>query len=488
MPEIYKTADGREYEAVIGMEIHAELNTDSKMYCRCRSAFGDPPNSHVCPVCLALPGSLPVVNYKAVILGIRTALALHCEFPASRFAQFARKHYFYPDLPKNYQITMYTYPLAVDGHLDIRSGNAPRTIGIERAHLEEDTAKLFHESDGTSSIDFNRAGIPLLEVVSKPELRSPEEAKLYLKELRDILRRNDISDGNMEEGSFRCEANISLKEKGTEQFGVKSEIKNLNSFIAVEKALHYEIKRHLDLYSKGEPIRPETRGWDDAKGETFHMRFKEKADEYRYFPEPDLPDLNITEQMLREAGRSLYPSPFEDKKYLMDEYGLDFKNADLLVSREGGKDLFIGTVYAGSAPDITVNWITGGLYAYLNKKGIEIKDCMLTTPNFIQLLKLLSDEIITGQVAKQLLEEICETGEQVDTIVKTRGLVQMSDDADLEPIVKKAIEDNPDMVASFKAGKEKAAKALIGKVMKITGGKANPQRVGELVRKFLTEE
>ena len=487
MALIVEASGGRKYEAVIGMEVHAELLTNSKMYCRCKALFGDPPNTNVCPVCLALPGSLPVVNRDAIVLGTRTALALHCSFTERRFAQFARKHYFYPDLPKNYQITMYAYPIATGGWIDVWSGDSPRRIGIERVHVEEDTAKLFHEADGTSSIDFNRAGIPLIEIVSKPEIASPEEAKLYLKELRDILRRNRISDGNMEEGSFRCEANISLKPAGSDKLGVKSEIKNLNSFAAVERALNCEIARHLAIYGRGEEVRPDTRGWDDAKGETFHMRYKEKAEEYRYFPEPDLQDLFITNKMLAEAKGGLVASPFEEKRRLMDEYGLDCRMANIIAGREGAAAFYEKAYTAGANPVEALKWMTGGIFAFLNEENLEIENIKADAANFAEFLALVAEGIISGPVAKELLREICKSGESARAMVERKGLRQVSDDDALLPIVREAIAANPEAAAAYKGGKIQAAQAIVGQIMKASGGKANPKRVGEMVKELLSE-
>ena len=487
MPIAFKAANGREYEAVIGMEVHAELLTRSKMYCRCKSCFGDPPNTNVCPVCLALPGSLPVVNRFAMLLGTRTALALHCNFADKRFAQFARKHYFYPDLPKNYQITMYAYPIATDGFIEIWSGDAARRIGIERVHLEEDTAKLFHEADGTSSIDFNRAGIPLIEIVSKPEIATPEEAKLYLKELRDILRRNGVSDGNMEEGSFRCEANISLRPLGSEKFGVKSEIKNLNSFAAVEKALNCEIERHLVIYGRGEEVRPDTRGWDDAKGDTFHMRYKEKADEYRYFPEPDIPDVYISYKMLTEAKEGVVLSPFEEKQKLMTEYRLDYHTANIIAGREGGAAFFGKACAAGADPVEAMKWMTGEFFAFLNEENLEIGATKIDGANFAEFLGLVAEGVISGPVAKELLREISGTGEKAESLVERKGLKQVSDSAQLETVVEEVLKENPENVKKYLGGKEGLFGFFVGEVMKKTKGKANPKVVNEILREKLSK-
>ena len=485
MPQVFKAKDGKEYKAVIGMEVHAELRTASKMYCRCRASFGDPPNTNVCPVCMALPGCLPVVNSRAVVLGVRAALALHCDMTEKRYAQFARKHYFYPDLPKGYQITMYAHPLAFSGWLEIWADGEMRRIGIERAHIEEDTAKLSHETGGTSSIDYNRAGIPLLEVVSKPELRTAEEAKSYLRELRDILRRNAVSDGNMEEGSFRCEANISLRELGSDILGVKSEIKNLNSFLAVEKAINYELKRHLDMYDRGEKITPDTRGWDDSKAVTFHLRYKERADEYRYFPEPDLPDLFVSDDIYADAEAGLASPPFEEKKMLMDKYGLNYETANLIVGRDGAAALYSETLSAGAEPEEAAKWLTGEFYAYLNEKGIEINSTKLSGANLAELISLVAKGVVSGTVAKDLIRDISRTGENASIVVRKKGLQQLSGDDDLIPIVQKIIRENPKIVEQYKSGKKKVATALVGKIMRATEGKANPERVGELLHEFL---
>ncbi len=488
MSEIYKTSDGREYEPVIGMEVHAELKTASKMYCRCKALFGDPPNTNVCEVCMGLPGSLPVVNEHAVILGTRAALALHCSFDDKRFAQFARKHYYYPDLPKGYQVTMYQWPVASNGYLEMWSDDVEVKVGIERVHLEEDTAKLFHEPDLTSSVDYNRAGIPLLEIVSKPEIGTPSEAKLYLKELRDILRRCGISDGNMEEGSFRCEANISLKKAGSATLGVKSEIKNLNSFTSVEKALRYEIERHLAIYDRGEAVRPDTRGWDESKNETFHMRFKERADEYRYFPEPDLPDLYLSNDIVGKAKTGLAMSPFDEKKQLIAKYGLDHRTANLISGREGGMELYMGAVESGADGRDAANWMTGDFYAFLNEENRGIESTKISGAIFAEFLQLVRDGVVSGPVAKELIREISQTGENPRSIVKSKGLMQVSDDDELLPLIKGIIDANPRIVASFKAGKTRASRAIVGKVMEATGGKANPARVGELVDELLRRE
>ena len=482
------------YVPTIGLEVHAKLDTKSKMFCACSAAFGDPPNTNTCPVCLGLPGSLPRVNRRAVVLGIRVAKALRCEIPPS--AQFARKNYFYPDLPKGYQISMYRHPVGVEGTLEILSDQGELTDGvaIERVHLEEDTAKLFHEDGPQSLIDFNRAGVPLLEVVSKPDIVSAKHAVRYLKELRRLLGFLGISDANMEEGSFRCEVNVSVHPRREEKYGTKVEIKNLNSFRAVERSIDYEIERQTAIYRKREQVRHETRGWDDKKGVTVHQRYKEKAPEYRYFPEPDLPDLVLSTELFDDASLDMETIPVRRVKSLIGRFGVPPLSADLLMSGTGAPaenpyyvaEFFEETVERhGAQGTQAVNLLTGTVFQYINKTGTTLDKTDLTPKKLAEITKMVAREDLSNTSAKAVLNLVLEEGGKIEDIVVREGLVQVSDEDELVRLLREIIEENEQIVQTIKKGKVNAIGALVGTAMKKSKGQANPKRVNELLHEML---
>jgi aspartyl-tRNA(Asn)/glutamyl-tRNA(Gln) amidotransferase subunit B len=485
---------GAGYVPTIGIEVHAQLNMQSKMYCACSAAFGDPPNTHTCPVCLGLPGSLPRVNHRAVVLGVMAARALGCSVPI--LAQFARKNYFYPDLPKGYQITMYQFPVGTDGKLDLIDdlGEFTSGVGIERVHLEEDTAKLFHESEGVSFIDFNRSGVPLLEIVSMPGIQSSREAVNYLKELRRLLKFLGISNANMEEGSFRCEVNISVRPENSERLGTKVEIKNLNSFRAVERSIEYEIERQTTAIRKGQQIRHETRGWDEKEGVTVHQRFKEKAPEYRYFPEPDLPDLVLDGSVCDEARLDVEAIPVRKVRSLIERFGVPPHSADLLMSGFGSPEdnpYFVAEFFEesvqrhGAQGTAAVNLMIGTVFEHLKKTGMTLDQTDLTPKKMAEITKMIAKEELSSTSAKTVLSRILEEGGNVRDVVVSEGLVQVSDEDELVKMVKEIIEENPHIVESIKRGKTTAVGALVGLAMKKSGGQANPKRVNELLTDML---
>ncbi len=492
------------YEPVIGLEVHVQLKTKSKLFCSCSTEFGAEGNKHTCPVCLGWPGSLPVLNEAALKLGIRVGLALNCKV-AERL-KFDRKNYFYPDLPKAYQISQFDMPVNGKGWLDIETGTGPekrgpvpelfvvKRIGITRAHLEEDAGKLLHEgiTDG-SLVDYNRGGIPLLEIVSEPDLRSPQEAYDYLTALKAILQYVEVSDCDMEKGSLRCDANVSVRPVGQEKLGTKVEIKNLNSFKMVQKAIQYEIERQTEACEAGETIVQETRLWNDTKGTTFSMRSKEEAHDYRYFPEPDLVPFTLSREVVEEIRKTLPELPLERAKRFIKEFALSEYDAYTLVEDKKLAEYFEAVVTQGqvlkkedlSLAKLASNWVLTELLAVLNSKGLGIEHCLVTAKAFAGLLKLIDNGTVSGKTAKDVLGMMFETGKDADSIVKEKGLTQVSDTGLIEKAVEKSIAANPTAVAEFKAGKQKALGALVGAVMKETGGKANPKIVNELLMQKL---
>ena len=477
------------YEPVIGLEVHVQLKTKSKLFCSCSTEFGAEGNSHTCPVCLGWPGSLPVLNEAALKLGIRVGLALNCKV-AERL-KFDRKNYFYPDLPKAYQISQYDMPVNGKGELLIETKTADgkmvdRKIGITRAHLEEDAGKLLHEGivDG-SLVDYNRGGIPLLEIVSEPDLRSPQEAYDYLTALKAILQYVEVSDCDMEKGSLRCDANVSVRPVGQEKFGTKVEIKNLNSFKMVQKAIQYEIERQTETIEDGGTIVQETRLWSDAEGATFSMRSKEEAHDYRYFPEPDLVPFTLSRETVEEIRKTLPELPLERAKRFIKEFGLSEYDAYVLVQEKKLAGYFEACVHAGASAKSASNWIQNELLALLNAKNIAIENCSVSPHALTGLIRLVENRTTTSTTAKNVLLDMFVTGKSAEMIVKEKGLTQISDTGLIEKAVEKAIAANPTVVAEFKAGKQKALGALVGAVMKETGGKANPQLANEILRRKL---
>ncbi|MDI6639018.1 MAG: aspartyl-tRNA(Asn)/glutamyl-tRNA(Gln) amidotransferase subunit [Bacillota bacterium] len=489
-PDEQTGAGASEFEPVVGLEVHVELSTKSKLFCGCQAAFNAPPNSHTCPVCLGLPGVLPVLNRKAVEFGIKTALALNCE--VSPFSKFDRKNYFYPDLPKNYQISQYDLPLGTSGYVDVSVDGGMRRVRIKRVHLEEDAGKSVHES-GTitgssfSLEDYNRTGVPLLEIVSEPDLRSPEEAYAYLSMLRSILRYLDVSDCKMEEGSLRCDANISVRPKGSSVLGTPIELKNLNSFRAVEKALAYEFRRQAEILARGERITRETRHWDESRQVTVLMRRKEEADDYRYFPEPDLVPLEIDEAWVNEVRSTLPELPGVRYERFMREYGLPAYDAAILTESKDLADYFEAAVsaYGGDAKAVS-NWVMGELARLMNATGTDIRDVRVAPTALAAMLKMIDDGTISGKIAKTVFEEMFATGKEPRQVVAEKGLVQIADEGELARIVDEVIAENRDVADEVRAGKDRAITFLVGQVMKKTRGRANPQAVNRLLRERLS--
>jgi aspartyl-tRNA(Asn)/glutamyl-tRNA(Gln) amidotransferase subunit B len=474
----------REFEIVIGLEVHAELLTRSKMFCGCPTTFGASPNTQTCPVCLGMPGTLPVINRRAIEFGVRTALAFHCRInPACRFA---RKHYYYPDMPKNFQISQYEEPLAEEGWLEIDVAGETRRIGIQRLHMEEDVGKLVHdgtlETAQTSRVDFNRAGVPLMETVSKPELRSPEEAAAYLKAFRSVLVYLGVCDGNMEEGSLRCDANISLRRRGATELGTKVEIKNLNSFRNVQRALEFEVKRQAQALEAGEKIVQETRLFDADKGYTRSMRSKEYAHDYRYFPEPDLVPLKLDTGFVDGIRAALPELSGARRERFVAQHGLPAYDAGLLTQSRALADYFEATVQAGASAKAAANWIMSELLRVVpGDDDGAIAESPVPPTHLAGLIALIDDGTISGKIAKDVFDKMARSREDARTIVQREGLTQVADTGALAAIVDQVIAANPKTIADWKAGKTAAAKSLVGQVMKATQGKANPAIVNKLI-------
>ena len=482
-----------EYETIIGLEVHSQLLTKSKMFCGCGADYSSTvPNTHVCPVCLGMPGVLPVINKKALEYGVMTALALNCSIPER--SKFDRKNYPYPDLMKGYQISQYDAPVGIGGWIDIEVDGVKKRAGITRVHLEEDTAKLTHRTgqrgESYSLIDVNRAGTPLMEIVGEPDLRSPEEARQYLIRLRAILQFLGVSSGNMEEGSFRCDANISIREVGA-PLSTKVEVKNMNSFKAVFRALEYEEKRQRDAAESGERIVQETRGWVDDKGITVSQRSKEFAHDYRYFPEPDLPPMVFSRKWVEEIKSSLPELPESKKERFISEYGLSSYDASLLIASKAVSDFFEKSVALSDknrrvARAKTVsNWLNGEFLRLLNAGNIDIESSKVTPEHLVELLDLVDNGTLNGPAAKTVFEEMFNNGNRAGDIVAAKGLAQISDTREIESIVDRVIADNPQPVADFKQGKAQAQTFLVGQVMKATKGRANPALVNKLLRERL---
>jgi len=481
-----------EYETVIGLEVHAQLLTKSKMYCGCSTDYASaPPNTHVCQVCLGMPGVLPVINKQAVELTMMTALALNC--PVSEFTQFDRKNYPYPDLMKGYQISQSSAPIGRKGRLTIEVDGQRREIGINHIHLEEDVAKLLHRTSGGedySLVDVNRAGVPLMEIVSEPDLRSPEEARQYLIKLRSILQYLGVSTGNMEEGSFRCDANISIRPAGSKELGAKVEVKNLNSFKAVYMAMDYEAKRQRKAAAEGKKLVQETRGWVEDKSRTVSQRSKEYAHDYCYFPEPDLPPMVIGRDWVEAVRKKLPELPEARRDRFIKKYSLPRYDADLLTSSKGMADYFEEGTKADNQilPKEFSNWLLGEVSRILNAKYIEMDEFRKkVSPTALTGLIQSSHGNINIATAKTVLEEMFNSGKTAEDIIKERGLSQISDTSELEKIVAGVINSNEQPVAEYRAGKEKAFKFLVGQVMRATKGQANPQLVNEVLKKKLSE-
>ena len=482
-----------EYETVIGLEVHVQLQTQSKMFCSCRADYQNAPvNSRVCPVCLGLPGALPVINRKAVEYTIMTGLALNCEIP--QLTKFDRKNYPYPDLMKGYQISQYDLPIAIDGHLDISSGESSRPIGVRRVHLEEDVAKMQHfpsEDGGYSLVDVNRSGVPLMEIVSEPDMRSAEEARAYLTTLHSILQYLGVTTGNMQDGSFRCDANISIRPAGSAEFGTRTEIKNMNSFRSVFQALNFEAERQRRVIEDGGRVVQETRGWVEERAVTVSQRSKEEAHDYRYFPEPDLPPLDIAPLWVEEIRSQLPELAPQRRARFEEEYGLPEYDATLLTSSKAMADYFEHATGLGSRNQAhskkVSNWMLGDLSGLLNQENRDISQSPVSPEHLVELIGLVDDSTISVTMGKTVLEEAYAAGASPKRIVEERGYTQISDTSAVQSSVREALDANPKAIADYMAGKDSAAKFLVGQVMKLTRGQAKPDLVNQLVTDALEQ-
>jgi len=481
--------DYDDFEGVMGLEVHAHLLTNSKLFCGCSTKFGAEPNSHTCPTCMGLPGSLPVLNRRVVDFAIKLGLAVHCTI--NRKSIFARKNYYYPDLPKGYQISQYEEPICENGYLDIYLNDAKKRIRIKRIHIEEDAGKLVHEgsieTSSYSMVDYNRSSMPLLEIVSEPDIRTPEEATLYLKMLRDVLIYLDICDGNMEEGSFRCDANISVRRKGEDTLGTRIELKNLNSFKSIERSLDYEIKRQIDLVKKAKEVVQETRLFNVDTGTTYSMRGKEEAHDYRYFPEPDLLPLTVDDGWISDIQETLPELPMEKMERFIDTYGLPKYDVGILSSDKTIADYFEKTVELFPEPKTVSNWIMTELLRELKERGTTTIDALISHKHLAELLSIIKDGTISIKIGKDIFSELCETGASPKRLVAEKGLVQISDASAINSIVEAIVERFPKEVEEFRAGKEKLLGFFVGQVMKEMKGKANPKLLNELLLKRLKD-
>jgi aspartyl-tRNA(Asn)/glutamyl-tRNA(Gln) amidotransferase subunit B len=473
------------YEPVIGLEVHAQLLTESKIFCGCSTQFGRGPNENACPVCAGFPGVLPVLNKKVVEFAIKAGLATHCQI--SRSSVLARKNYFYPDLPKGYQISQYELPICLNGGVEIDLDGTRKRIRLTRIHMEEDAGKNIHDAHGDASlVDLNRAGVPLLEIVSEPDMRTATEAVAYLRTLRGILQYLGVCDGNMEEGSFRCDANVSVRPERSEVLGTKIEIKNLNSFKAVEKAIEFEIERQTDTLSEGGKLTQETRLWDESREETRSMRSKESAHDYRYFPDPDLLPLVIDEAWIGEVRAALPELPAARKARFLSDYGLAAYDAELLTSRKDIADYFESAVRAHANAKALGNWIVGDLFRVLKERKLDeqlyISNWPLAAERLAEMVRLIDQGKISGRIAKTVFEAMLDSGKSPELIVSEKGLEQVSDIGSIETAVEHVIAANPKQVAQYQAGNEKVFGFLVGQIMKATEGKANPQKVNEILR------
>ena len=477
-----------QFESVIGLEVHAQLKTESKIFCSCSTAFGRAPNANTCPVCLGFPGVLPMLNRRAVEYALAACLATHCEVqPLSRFA---RKNYFYPDLPKNYQITQYELPIGLNGYLTLHLDGRPKRIGITRIHMEEDAGKSIHGENlgkpGKSYVDFNRTGVPLIEIVSEPDLRSGEEAREYLMALKAILEYADVSDCNMEEGSFRCDANVSIRPLGQTGLGTRTELKNINSFKFVQKAIEYEIERQIERVRQGDPVVQETRLYDADRGVTYPMRSKEEAHDYRYFPEPDLVPVEVEPAWIEEIRSRLPELPEEKRERFIREYALPEYDAGVLTSSRALADYFETCAREFPKPKLVSNWIMSELLRELKNDGRDITECPVSPEGLRELLGLVEEGTISGKIAKNVFETMYATGKPAKTIVQEQNLVQVSDEGAVAAWVEEVIAGFPEQVEQFRQGKEKVLGFLVGQVMKSSQGKANPALVNRLFRERLS--
>jgi len=474
------------FETVIGLEVHVHLKTKTKAFCGCSTEFGSEPNAQTCPVCLGLPGSLPVLNAKALEYAVKVALALDCE--AQGFIKFDRKNYFYPDLPKNYQISQYDMPVGLNGCVSIDIDNTEKKIRVKRVHLEEDAGKLIHKQDGSASlVDYNRCGIALLEIVSEPDINSPAEAFEYLKNLKLIVQYLGVSDCDMEKGSLRCDANISLRPKGKKQLGTKIELKNMNSFKGVRDALEYEARRQEEVLSKGGSITQETRLWDEDKQLTFSMRSKEEAHDYRYFPDPDLVPFTLEREFIAEIKKGLPELPKNKLLRYIKEFGLSQKEADVIIQDKDMCVLFEDCAAIYAQPRRIYNWLTGVILSYMNDRKKNITQLDLNSQALVKLIQYVEEDKLSNLAAKDVLFCALDGKKDIDSVIKEKGVTQVSDAKDLEKIVEAALKDNPKSVDDFLAGKENAIMFLVGQVMKLSKGRANPKVVKEVILRRLNK-
>ncbi len=472
------------YETVIGLEVHAELKTDTKIYCGCKNEFGGDPNTHTCPICTGMPGTLPVLNKKVVDFAIKTGLAMNCSI--TQYSKQDRKNYFYPDLPKAYQISQFDLPLCQNGYVDILVNGESKRIGITRIHIEEDAGKLVHDDYANVSVaDYNRCGVPLIEIVSEPDLRSPEEAHVFLETLKSILEYIEVSDCKMQEGSLRCDVNVSLRPEGQTEFGTRCEMKNINSFRAAVRSMEFEQNRQRDVLESGGVIEQQTRRWDDVKGISTVMRTKEDAHDYRYFPEPDLLPIIISDEWIEEIKESIPELPDERRLRYINEYGLPEYDAFILTSSKKTADFFDATVALGTTPKAASNWIMGDIAKITNDKELEAGDIPFTPAHLSSLISLIEKGTISNSAAKKVLDAMFESPEEPAKIVEKLGLSQVSDEGAILQMIQDVLAQNPQSFVDYKAGKDRAMGFLVGQVMKISRGKANPQVINKLLKEAL---
>ena len=476
-----------DYEVIIGLEVHAELSTKSKIFCSCENSFGGKPNTHCCPVCMGLPGALPVLNEKVVEYSIKAGLATNCNI--TKLSKNDRKNYYYPDLPKSYQISQFNKPLCYDGHVDIElEDGSVKTVGIERIHIEEDAGKLNHsEFSKGSLVDLNRAGVPLIETVSKPDLRSSKEAEIYLKKIKSIFEYIGVSDCKMQEGSFRADVNVSVRKKGETKFGTRTEMKNMNSFRAITRAIDYEAQRQIEILENGGEIIQESLRWDDVSGKTFSMRNKENAQDYRYFPEPDLGLISISDEYINKVKENLPELPESRCKRYINVLGLTLKDANMITQSRFLSDMFEKAGIISNNYKATANWLLSDVSRLVNEKEIEYNQIPFSAESLAELIVLIDKNIISTAIAKKVLEEMFETNKSPEIIIEEKGWKQISDEGAISKIVDEILDNNPDSISAYKAGKDKALGFLVGQAMKQTKGKANPKMLNELFIKGINE-
>ncbi|MCH8927535.1 MAG: Asp-tRNA(Asn)/Glu-tRNA(Gln) amidotransferase subunit GatB [Candidatus Marinimicrobia bacterium] len=479
--------DNGNWETVIGLEVHAQLSTETKIFCGCKTKFGAPPNSQVCPVCLGMPGVLPVFNQECLNYAIKVGLAMNCNIASN--SRFARKNYFYPDLPKGYQISQFEEPICEGGKISVETDDGAKTIGITRIHLEEDAGKSLHDkSKSDTKVDLNRCGVPLIEIVSEPDIRSPEDAYKYLVKLKQILRYLDVSDCNMEEGSLRCDANVSIMKKGSKEFGTKTELKNMNSFRGVEKALNAEIKRQIALVESGGEVIQSTNLWNEKTGEIVPMRSKEQSDDYRYFPEPDLVPFTIEENYIGNIRNELPELPEERNKRFMNDFGLSATHAGALTASRRTADYYEELAELSNDPKNAASWVMGHVNRVLNEQEIEIEEFSITPKRLVQLMDKVSTGAVSISAARIVFDEMVSDSSEVDSLIERLGVEQVSDDSEIDKIVQGIIDSNPDESERYKNGETKLKGWFVGQVMKSSKGKANPQMVNEALDRLLEIE